>query len=57
MITYDKITDIFCIADEFCKNFEKTTRNFILGKRLRRLATMSNSGDNSNPTLVPDERF
>lgn len=43
MITYDKITDIFCIADEFCKDFEKTTQNFILGKRSRRPATMSNS--------------
>jgi len=43
MITYDKITDIFCIADEFCKDFEKTTQNFILGKRSRRPATMSSS--------------
>ncbi len=43
IITYDKITDIFCIADEFCKDFEKTTQNFILGKRSRRPATMSDS--------------
>lgn len=43
MITYDKVTDIFCIVDEFCKNFEKNTKNFILGKPSRRPPTMSNS--------------
>jgi hypothetical protein len=42
MITYDKITNIFWIADEFCQDFEKTTQNFILGKRSRLPATMSN---------------
>ena len=36
MITYDKVTDIFCIADEFCKNFDKTTQGFILGKPSKR---------------------
>ena len=43
MITYDKVTDIYCIVDEFCKNFEKTTANFILGKPSRRPPTMTNS--------------
>lgn len=43
MITYDKVSDIFCIVDEFCKNFEQTTKNFIIGKRSRRPSTMSNS--------------
>ena len=43
MITYDKVSDIFCIVDEFCKNFEHTTKNFIIGKRSRRPSTMSNS--------------
>lgn len=43
MITYDKVTDIFCIVDEFCKNFEKNTKKFILGKPSKRPATMSNS--------------
>nr|WP_201288638.1 IS982 family transposase [Sphingobacterium composti Ten et al. 2007 non Yoo et al. 2007] len=43
MITYDKVTDIFCIVDEFCKNFEKNTKNFIIGMASRRPATMSNS--------------
>jgi hypothetical protein len=43
MITYDKVTDIFCITDEFCKNFEKTTRSFILGKPSKRPPIMSKS--------------
>ena len=43
MITYDKVTDIYCIVDEFCKNFELTTKNFILGRPSRRPPTMSNS--------------
>ncbi len=43
MITYDKVSDIFCIVDEFCKNFEQTTKNFIIGKRSRRPSIMSNS--------------
>lgn len=43
MIAYDKVADIFCIVDEFCKNFEKTTKNFILGKASKRLPRMSDS--------------
>ncbi len=29
MIAYDKVADIFCMVDQFCKNFDKTTKNFI----------------------------
>lgn len=43
MITYDKVTDIFCITDEFCKNFDRTTSNFILGKAPKRPPRMSTS--------------
>ena len=31
MICFDKITELFCITDEFCKNFEKTTASFLIG--------------------------
>ena len=31
MIYFDKITDIFSIVDEFCKDFDKTTQPFLLG--------------------------
>jgi len=27
VITYDKVTDIFCLVDEFCKNFEFVRTN------------------------------
>ena len=43
MIDYDKITDIFCIVDEFCKDFDATTQPFLLGKPSKRPPTMSKS--------------
>lgn len=43
MITYDKVTDIFVIVDEFCNNFDQTTKNFILGYKPKRPAKMAKS--------------
>lgn len=43
MIDYSKISDIFCLVDEFCKDFDKTTHPFILGKASKRPLTMSKS--------------
>lgn len=43
MIDYSKISDIFCLVDEFCKDFDKTTQPFLLGKASKRPATMSKS--------------
>ena len=43
MIDYSKISDIFCLVDEFCKDFDKTTQSFILGKASKRPLTMSKS--------------
>ncbi len=43
MIDYDKVTDIFSITDEFCKNFDQTTSNFILGKPSKRPPKMAKS--------------
>ena len=43
MIDYSKITDIFCLVDEFCKDFDYTTQRFILGKPSKRPSTMSKS--------------
>ena len=47
MITDDKITEIFCTVDEFCKNFDSELGENLLsasGKpRRRRKATMSDS--------------
>lgn len=41
MICFDKNTEIFCVTDEFCKNFEKTTESFIIGNKPRRKPRMS----------------
>lgn len=43
MIDFDKVTDIFCIVDEFSKDFKQTTKNFILGKPSKRPPLMSDS--------------
>ena len=43
MIDFNKISDIFCLVDEFCKDFDETTRSFILGKPSKRPPVMSKS--------------
>jgi hypothetical protein len=43
MICFAKITDIFSIVDEFCKDFDKTTQPFLLGKPSKRSSIMSKS--------------
>jgi hypothetical protein len=43
MIDFNKITDIFCVVDEFCKDFDATTEPFLLGKPSKRPLVMSKS--------------
>lgn len=43
MIDYNKVTDIFCIVDEFCQNFKQSTQCFILGNKPKRPPVMSDS--------------
>lgn len=43
MIDYSKISDIFCLVDEFCKDFDITTRPFLLGNPSKRPSMMSKS--------------
>ena len=43
MIDYTKISDIFCLVDEFCKDFDKNTRPFLLGRPSKRPRAMSKS--------------
>ena len=43
MICFDKITEIYCIADEFCKNFEHQTSSFLLGNKPKRPPKMSSA--------------
>ncbi len=43
MIDFNKITDIFCLVDEFCNDFDKTTEPYLLGKSSKRPPVMSKS--------------
>src|SRR5699024_11091117 len=43
MITYSKVTEIFCIVDEFCKEFDKHTKPFLIGRPSKRPRIMSQS--------------
>lgn len=43
MIDYAKVTDIFCLVDEFCQKFDATTQPFLLGKPSKRPPLMSKS--------------
>jgi hypothetical protein len=43
MIDYNKITDIFCLVDEFCNDFNKTMQGCLLGKPSKRPPVMSKS--------------
>lgn len=42
-ITVDKITEIFVLADDFCKEFDKVTSEHMLGKKPKRKPRMSQS--------------
>ena len=41
MICFDKITELFCVTDEFSKNFKKTTASFLIGNKPKRKPRMS----------------
>jgi len=43
MISFDKITDLFCITDEFCKEFEKFEQTHFIGNKPKKKPLMSKS--------------
>jgi len=43
MIPFEKITTIFCVVDEFCKEFDQATSSFIIGNPSKRPLRMSKS--------------
>ena len=43
MIYYDKITDIFCLVDEFCAEYDKIVEKHLLGNPSKRPSIMSRS--------------
>ena len=43
MINQDKVTEIFCLVDEFCHQFQNFTRHYTIGKPSKRPPIMSQS--------------
>jgi len=43
MVIYSKITEIFCIVDEFCKEYDKIVNQSLLGNLAKRPSVMSKS--------------
>jgi len=43
MIIYSKITEIFCIVDEFCKEYDQLVDKHLLGNPSKRPVVMSKS--------------
>lgn len=43
MVCFDKITEIYSIVDEFCKDFEKFTQPFLIGNKPKKKPGMSTS--------------
>lgn len=43
MITFNKITEIFCIVDEFFKEFERKTEHFLIENKPKRPPRMSSA--------------
>lgn len=43
MIIYSKITEIFCLVDEFCKEYDDIVDNHLLGNRAKRPSILSKS--------------
>lgn len=43
MISYSKVTDIFCLIDEFCKEYDQVVDKALLGNPAKRPTTMSKS--------------
>lgn len=43
MICFDKVTEIYCLVDEFCMNFEVQTSSFLIGNKAKRKPRLSTS--------------
>jgi hypothetical protein len=43
MIIYSKVTEIFCLVDEFCKEYDLVVDKYLLGNPAKRPCVMSKS--------------
>ena len=42
MLTADKVTELFCMADDFCKFFDKMTAKYTLISRIKESGNIAN---------------
>lgn len=42
MLTADKVTELFCMADDFCKFFDKMTAKYTLINRIKESGNIAN---------------
>jgi len=43
VVNFDKFTDIFCLVDGFCNNFDNYSKDFILGNPSKQPSILSKS--------------
>ena len=43
MIIYSKVTEIFCLVDEFCKEYAEIVDKALIGNKAKRPSIMSQS--------------
>lgn len=43
MIIYSKVTEVFCLVDEFCKEYSEVVERTLIGNKSKRPPVMSQS--------------
>ena len=54
--TQDKITEIFVLADEFCKEFEKTMSNYTIGNAPKKRGHVNFYGDYAKSFIIRNRK-
>ena len=53
MITEDKVTELFCIADDFCKFFDAMMEKYTIKEAKKRIYHRDSTPSKSNVVSVP----
>ena len=51
MINQDKITDVFCLIDEFCQEYDQIVFSHLLGNKVKRPSKIAMSEVITTPVL------
>ncbi len=57
MIIYSKVTEVFCLVDEFCKKYDKIVDKTLLGNTSKHPSIMSKSDVNTLTILFQLKGF